>query len=136
MKRRYELKKRAQRQEETRRRIVEAAVGLHTSVGPAKTSLSAIANAAGVQRHTVYSHFPDDKALCRACSLHWRERHPFPDPAGWSRVADPESRLRQALLELYGWYESVERDFALFARDSDRYPEVWAERQEQIRRLA
>ena len=74
MKRRYELKERARRQAETRQRIVEAAVDLHTSRGPARTSVSAIADRAGVERHTVYAHFPDERALFRACSTHWRPR--------------------------------------------------------------
>ena len=72
MKRRYELKERARRQAETRQRIVDAAVELHTSVGPARTTISAIAERAGVERHTVYAHFPDEPTLFRACSTHWR----------------------------------------------------------------
>ena len=74
MKRRYELKERARRQAETKQRIVEAAVALHTSVGPARTTISAIAERAGVERHTVYAHFPDERTLFRACSTHWRGR--------------------------------------------------------------
>ena len=76
MNRKYELKKRAQRQEETRQRIVEAAVELHTSVGSAQTTISAIASRAGVERHTVYAHFPDEPALFAACANHWRATHP------------------------------------------------------------
>ena len=79
MNRKYELKERALRQKETRQRIVEAAVGLHTSVGPARTTISGIAERAGVERHTVYAHFPDDRTLFRACSEHWGARHPLPD---------------------------------------------------------
>ena len=78
MSRKYELKRRAERQSETRHRIVAATVELHTSVGPARTTISAIADRAGVQRHTVYAHFPDEQRLFQACSTHWRELHPLP----------------------------------------------------------
>ena len=94
MKRKYELKQRAQRQAETRQRIVEATVALHTSVGPARTTISAIAAGAGVERHTVYAHFPDEQTLFRACTAHWQAEHPLPDPAPWLELADPEERLR------------------------------------------
>jgi AcrR family transcriptional regulator len=118
MARTYELKKRAERREETRRRIVEATVDLHTSVGPARTSIAAIAERAGVQRHTVYAHFPDERALFAACSQHWRAANPFPDATTWSTTRDPERRLRTALDEVYSWYERVEPALALFARDA------------------
>ena len=85
MNRKYEKKERARRQEQTRQRIVEAAVDLHTSVGPAQTTISGIAKRAGVERHTVYAHFPDDGTLFRACSEHWAARHPLPDPERWRR---------------------------------------------------
>src|SRR5688572_5888882 len=105
MSRKYELKRRAERQAETRRRIVDATVGLHTSVGPARTTISAIAERAGVERHTVYAHFPDERALFQACSTHWRELHPLPDSARWESIADPQRRLRAALQDVYAWYE-------------------------------
>jgi AcrR family transcriptional regulator len=117
MKRRYELKERARRQAETTRRIVDAAVELHTSVGPAHTTVSAIAARAGVERHTVYAHFPDERTLFDACSTHWRALHPFPDGTGWSSCAPGEEQLRAALLEVYGWYEQVESDLAVLDRD-------------------
>jgi AcrR family transcriptional regulator len=94
MARKYELKQRAERVAETRRRIVDAAVELHTTVGPAPTSLAAVAARAGVQRHTLYRHFPDREALFAACSAHWRELHPFP---GLGRQEGRE----QALTALY-----------------------------------
>jgi AcrR family transcriptional regulator len=122
VKRKYELKERARRQGETRQRIVEAAVDLHTSVGPARTTISAIARRAGVERHTVYAHFPDDRALFRACSEHWTGRHPLPDLETPAEVDDPARRLRQALGETYAWYESVEADLALFLRDASVVP--------------
>jgi AcrR family transcriptional regulator len=122
MKRRYQLKARAERQADTRRRIIEAAVGLHTTVGPAATSISAIAESAGVQRHTVYAHFPDEVTLFGACSAHWTAANPFPDAAAWFGEADPGRRLRAALSALYEWYEHVETALALFARDAEAVP--------------
>ena len=108
MNRKYEQKERARRQAHTRQRIVEAAVGLHTSVGPAQTTISGIAKRAGVERHTVYAHFPDDRALFRACSEHWAARHPLPDLETLAEICDPVRRLRWALGEVYSWYESVD----------------------------
>jgi AcrR family transcriptional regulator len=122
MKRKYELKERARRQAETRQRIVEAAVDLHTSVGPARTTISGIAERAGVERHTVYAHFPDDRTLFRACSEHWEARHPLPDVETLVEIEDPVRRLRRALAEMYAWYESVEADVALFLRDASVVP--------------
>jgi AcrR family transcriptional regulator len=122
MKRRYELKERARRQAETRRRIVEAAVDLHTSVGPARTTVSAIADRAGVQRHTVYAHFPDERTLFHACSMHWRDQHPRPDPGRWLELDAPEGRLRGVLVDLYAWYEEVESDLAVILRDATLVP--------------
>jgi AcrR family transcriptional regulator len=118
MTRKYELKRRAERQADTRRRIVEATVELHSSEGPARTTISAIADRAGVERHTVYAHFPDERSLFEACTTHWASRHPFPDPARWLAIDDRERRLRAALLGVYAWYESVERDLAIFERDA------------------
>ena len=122
MNRKYELKERARRQAETRQRIVEAAVDLHTSVGPARTTISGIAERAGVERHTVYAHFPDDRTLFRACSAHWAARHPMPDLEPLVEIEDPVRRLRRALGEMYAWYESVEADLALFLRDASVVP--------------
>ena len=128
MKRKYELKKRAERQAETRRRIVQAAVDLHATLGPAHTSIAAIANGAGVQRHTVYAHFPDERALFRACSNHWRAAHPLPDVSTLD--------LPGALSALYGWYEEVADAVALFIRDGALYPEISAERRDALAALA
>src|ERR671923_2948440 len=105
MKRRYELKERARRQAETRQRIVEAAVGLHTSLGPARTTISAIAERAGVQRHTVYAHFPDEAELFGACSGLWRARNPFPDPRPWAATAGPRDPLAGALAQAHAYYQ-------------------------------
>ena len=139
MTRKYELKLRAERQAETRRRIVEATVALHTSVGPARTSISAIAERAGVQRHTVYDHFPSERELFRACSAHWYASKPFPDPARWVALDDPERRLRAALRDVYRWYEAVESDLSLFARDSSLVAagaEIWDERRARMAEMA
>ena len=118
MKRRYELRERALRQAETRQRIVDATVELHTSLGPARTTISAIAEQARVERHTVYAHFADERTLFQACSAHWRELHPMPDSGRWERIADPARRLRAALHDVYAWYELVEHDLAIFSRDA------------------
>jgi AcrR family transcriptional regulator len=118
---------------ETRRRIVEAAVELHTSVGPAHTSVAAIADRAAVQRHTVYAHFPDRLSLFRACSAHWRAEHPLPEVAELAAIKDPRVRLRAGLTGIYGWYEDVERDLALFIRDSDQVPEGLQQFNQELR---
>jgi AcrR family transcriptional regulator len=131
----YRMKARADRQAATRRRIVEAAVELHTTLGPARTSISAIAERAGVQRHTVYAHFPDEPALFGACSGHWSDLHPFPDPERWQSIEDPKLRLRRALRDVYGWYAEVEADLALIRRDEHLYPSLRDERESLMRSL-
>jgi AcrR family transcriptional regulator len=139
MNRKYELKERARRQAETRQRIVEATVGLHTSLGPARTTISGIAERAGVERHTVYAHFPDDRTLFRACSEHWAATHPMPDLETLAEIADPVHRLRRALGEIYAWYESADADLALFFRDASLVPanaEVLEEMTAGLGRLA
>lgn len=118
MARKYELKRRAESVEETRRRIVEAAVDLHGTVGPAKTTVSAIADRAGVQRQTYYRHFPDERSLFEACSGLWGERHPPPDPSGLRDILDAQERLRLGLAELYAFYESAEPMLANIVRDA------------------
>ncbi len=122
MPRKYELKKRAEQQEQTRQRIVEATVELHEALGPAKTTISAIAERAGVQRLTVYRHFPDEESVFRACTSHWAAQHPRPDPAGWTGVADPIDRLRLAITELYAYYERGEPMLTSARRDVPLLP--------------
>jgi AcrR family transcriptional regulator len=119
-KRKYELKKRAEQLAETRRRITETTVELHRTVGPAATQISEIARRAGVQRVTVYNHFPDDASLFAACSAHWRDLHPAPDPTAWG------GDLRTALRELYAWYRETEPMTANVLRDAQTLPALRA----------
>lgn len=125
-KRKYELKKRAERLAETRRRITEATVELHRTVGPAATHINEVARRAGVQRMTVYNHFPNDTALLAACSAHWRALHPAPDLATWRAVADPGARLRLGLSQLYGWYRETEPMTGNVLRDAQVLPTLRA----------
>ena len=125
-KRKYEMKKRAERQRETRRRIVEATVELHRTQGPANSTVSEISKRAGVNRLTVYNHFPNLTDLLRACSRSWTERHPAPDPAPWAQISDPQQRLRAALTELYGFYARTEPMRANVLRDAQTMPELAA----------
>ena len=125
-KRKYDMKKRAERQRETRRRIVEATVELHRTRGPAHTTIKEIAQRAGVNRLTVYNYFPDIADLLRACSTRWTEQHPAPDPAPWAEIRDPKERLRTALAELYGYYARTEPMRANVLRDAETMPELAA----------
>jgi AcrR family transcriptional regulator len=124
MPRKYEMKRRAERVQETRRRITEAAVELHRTVGPARTTVSAIAEKAGVQRHTYYAHFPELKDLYQACMGHYAERNPVPDPSSWADVADAEERLRVALSEVYAYYSRNEAMVSNVLRDAALDPIV------------
>jgi AcrR family transcriptional regulator len=117
MPRKYEMKRRAERVQETRRRITEAAVELHQTVGPARTTVSAVAEKAGVQRHTYYAHFPELKDLYQACMGHYSERNPVPEPSSWTGIADAEERLRVALSEVYAYYSGNEAMVSNVLRD-------------------
>jgi AcrR family transcriptional regulator len=118
----YTLKKRAEQQAETRRRIVEAAVDLHSRLGPARTPVSLIAERAGVQRKTFYAHFPDDRSLHLACSGHALERDPLPDPDAFRAINDVGERLRAGLLALYDWYARNAEMTANVLRDAEYHP--------------
>ena len=118
MPRKYEMRRRAERQQETHRRITEAAVELHQSVSPARTTVSAIADKAGVQRHTYYAHFPEIKDLYQACTAHYLERNPVPDPSRWAEISGPEERLRVALSEVYAYYSRNEAMISNVLRDA------------------
>jgi AcrR family transcriptional regulator len=115
----YELKKRAEREQETRLRITRATLELHETVGPALTTRSAIAERAGVSRPTVYSHFPDELSLGKACSALDLSENPLPDPGVWEEIADPEKRLRVALSELYDYFRRREGLLANILRDQE-----------------
>jgi AcrR family transcriptional regulator len=115
--RRYQLRKRADAMQDTRRRITEAAVALHGSVGPARTTMSAVAERAGVQRQTLYRHFPTEDDLFAACSGHFAETHPRPDVEAWRAIGDPAQRLATALDELYAYYEGTEAMYTNLLRD-------------------
>jgi AcrR family transcriptional regulator len=118
MARKYEMKRRAERQKETHRRITEAAVELHKSVGPARATVSAIAEKAGVQRHTYYAHFPEIKDLYQACTAHNLQRNPVPDPSRWAEVSGPEERLRVVLSEVYAYFSGEEAMLSNVLRDA------------------
>ncbi len=115
----YELKKRAERQEETRLRIARATLELHEILGPALTTRSAIAERAGVTRPTVYSHFPDELSLGKACSSLELSDNPLPDPGPWQEIADPERRMRVALGDLYAYLRRRERLWTNILRDQE-----------------
>jgi AcrR family transcriptional regulator len=120
MKRKYELKKRAESQAETRQRIVEAAIQLHQTKGPARTTVSEIASLAGVQRATFYKHFPSERELGLACSGLYSERNPAPDPSAW-RSLEGEERLQLGLAELYRFYERNQAMIGRVMADMESY---------------
>jgi AcrR family transcriptional regulator len=119
MTRSYTLKRRAEQLAETRHRIVQAAVDLHGSVGPALTTFSMVAEQAGVQRHTLYAHFPDERSLFLACSARAVERDPLPDAEVWRAIEDPHERLRRGLVAIYAWYERNAGLAACVLRDAE-----------------
>jgi AcrR family transcriptional regulator len=118
-KRKYELKKRAEQMGETRMRITEAAIELHGSVGPSRTTLSAVAERAGVERRTLYRHFPNEADLFAACSAHYFTANPWPELGEWRSIRDPRQRLERALDELYAYYERTEPMFSNVLRDAE-----------------
>ena len=123
-KRPYRKRRRAQLEAVTRRRITESAVELHGTIGPSQTSVSAVAERAGVRRSTVYRHFRDEAALFDACSAHWRAANPRPSLEDWAGIPDPDERLTAALRELYGYYRCTESMLANLLRDEERMPVV------------
>jgi AcrR family transcriptional regulator len=118
-KRKYELKKRADEMAKTHARITEAAIELHGTVGPSRTTMSAVAERAGVERRTLYRHFPTEADLFAACSTHYFASNPWPDFAGWRAIDDPQQRLERALDELYSYYERTEPMLSNVLRDAE-----------------
>jgi AcrR family transcriptional regulator len=136
MPRKYELKERAERQAETRQRIVEAVVALHRQVGPARTTISAIAERAGVERLTVYRHFADETSLFAACSAHFAAEVPPPDSALWSGIRQPRERLRAALIAFYAYYRAGEDMLGHVMRDAPSVPALAATLAPQLAHVA
>jgi AcrR family transcriptional regulator len=120
----YRMKRRAESQEQTRLRITESAVALHGTLGPSRTSISAVAEHAGVRRSTLYRHFPDEAALFDACTAHWSASNPPPDLTVWSRIDDPDERMTVALGELYSFYGRTEAMLENLFRDEIAVPMV------------
>jgi AcrR family transcriptional regulator len=123
-KRKYEKKRRAEAEAQTRLRITESAVELHGTLGPAQTTMSAVAEHAGVRRSTLYRHFPDERALFGACSAHWAEANPPPDISRWAAIRDPGERLDVALTELYAFYGRNAEMLDKLLRDAPTVPVV------------
>ena len=123
-KRPYRKKRRAELEEGTRRRITESAVELHTTLGPSRTSISAVAERAGVRRSTLYRHFPDEAALFAACTKHYMGANPLPDPERWAAIDDPDERLAVALEELYAHYRRTRGMMENILRDEETMPIV------------
>jgi AcrR family transcriptional regulator len=117
--RKYELKQRAEEMARTHRRITEAAIELHGTVGPARTTMSAVARRAGVERRTLYRHFPSEADLFAACSTHYFIANPWPDLDDWRAIRDPRQRLERALEDLYAYYERTEPMFSNVLRDAE-----------------
>lgn len=118
-KRKYELKKRAEQMGDTRLRITEAAIELHGTVGPSRTTLSAVAERAGVERRTLYRHFPTEADLFAACSAHYFTANPWPELGNWRAIRDPQQRLERALDEFYAYYERTEPMLSNALRDAE-----------------
>lgn len=118
----YQFKRRAERQDQTRQRIIEATIELHQTIGPKATTVSEVAERAQVGRVTVYRHFPDEPTLSRACSGQYIERHPFPDPDRWLAIADPLERLRTGLRETYAYHRATEAMFTRALADARDHP--------------
>jgi AcrR family transcriptional regulator len=118
-KRKYELRKRAEDMAQTQLRITEAAIELHGTIGPSRTTMSAVAKRAGVERRTLYRHFPTEADLFAACSTHYFAANPWPDLGGWRAIGDPQQRVERALDELYAYYERTEQMLGNVLRDAE-----------------
>jgi AcrR family transcriptional regulator len=127
----YRMVKRARQIEETRTRIVAATVELHGTVGPANTTVSAVAQVAGVTRVTVYRHFPDEDALFAACTSHWAAQQRMPDLTGWRAIPAPEDRALAALADLYRFFHEAEPMLTRITRDREALPDFVRQRNQQ-----
>ena len=123
-KRTYRMTRRAESQEATRQRITESAVALHEELGPSRTSMAAVAEHAGVERSTLYRHFPDEAALFESCSAHWNAEHVRPDLERWLEIEDRDERLVEGLSELYGYYRGTGLMLDRLIRDEHLVPAV------------
>jgi AcrR family transcriptional regulator len=124
----YRMDRRADNIKATRQQITAAAARLHTTVGPANTSVAGIAEEAGVTRLTVYRHFPDLDTLFEACRAHWRAENPPPDPTGWSAIPELEGRTRTALTRQYAWFREHADELFPIYRDHASMPEASQQR--------
>ncbi|MGW3628865.1 TetR/AcrR family transcriptional regulator [Streptomyces sp. NPDC005122] len=122
--RKYEMRRRADTMSETRNRITGAAIELHGTIGPARTTIAGIASLAGVQRHTVYRHFPTEEDLFSACSTEYWQRNPWPDLTRWQEIPSPNERAVGALGDLYRFYDAVEAMLTNVLRDGDHIPGI------------
>lgn len=118
-KRPYTMRRRAELEAQTRRRIADSAMELHGTLGPSRTTITAVADRAGVRRSTVYRHFPDEASLFAACSGHWMDLNPPPDIEAWAAIADPDERLRTGLTELYAYFAANEQMLVNLLRDEE-----------------
>jgi len=123
-KRQYRMLRRAEAEQRTRLRITESTVALHATLGPARTSVSAVARRAGVRRSTVYRHFPDEHSLFSACTSYWTAANPFPDINRWKAIDNSAVRLMSALSDLYAHYRRTERMMSNILRDEAAMPIV------------
>lgn len=122
VRRSYRQRVRARRRDDVHHRITLAAVELHGSVGPARTTVSDIAKLAGVRRATVYNHFPTDLELIDSCSSHWFGENPPPNPEEWASIEDPAHRMRTALEAMYEYYDRGQDMLGKVLRDAPHVP--------------
>ncbi|WP_323765379.1 TetR/AcrR family transcriptional regulator [Marinovum sp.] len=118
----YTKRKRAEGEAETRARIAQAAVDLHGSVGPAFTTISAVAERANVRRATVYRHFPDETALFAACSSRWLSQNPLPDAGQLRHITGGHERLTTVLDLIYSYYRPNAQMLANVIRHAEGSP--------------
>ena len=117
--RKYDMDKRKAAVEETRQRILEATLALHSEKGIFGTSWQDIAKRADVSVGTVYKHFPSLDELVPACGelMYAITRPPSLDdaPQIFAGANSLEERLERLVSELFDFYERgasyIETDF-------------------------